>query len=122
MIKSQNPKAGQSVSTTTRSVVSWHCQSKKSLSRFTPDVRTRMSTGGFSDVYVLSVTDSTAIVSGSGYRRTDEWDGVMEDEWDDDGGDEVEVPVREPLSGWSKIDTWVELEIETDGCRPYGRD
>ena len=52
----------------TMSVRSWHCQSMKSLSRSTPEVRMRRSRGGSEAVNIWSVRVFAVIVSGSRYR------------------------------------------------------
>lgn len=62
--RSRLPKSGQSVSTIWISVSWWHCQRRKSLNRLTPDVRTRMSTGGSPAVYIRAVSESVVMLAG----------------------------------------------------------
>lgn len=63
-MKCHRSNSGHITSKKTISVSSWHCQSKKSLSRATPDVRTSMSSGGLFLVNMWSDNVWREIVSG----------------------------------------------------------
>ena len=65
----QRSNSGHKQSKNTSSVFSWHCQSMKSLSLFTPLVLINRSSGGSPAVKRCSSNVSIVIVSGSGYNE-----------------------------------------------------
>lgn len=94
-------------------VSSWHCHSMKSLSRVTPLVRTKMSRGGSSRVYVWLSIVSAVIVSGFGYRAAaDDNDNDNDDDNDDDAAAAAAAAGRESGESGSSSSAVVADDIE----------